>query len=238
MIWRLAICFSLFMTLMPSATVRGKISIQESNGKHAKPLQLSNVVVWLNDSNRESASLVRANAVKAKMLQKNKTFTPHVLAIPMGSTLEFPNADPIFHNAFSNYNGQIFDIGLYPPGSTRTVKFQKPGIVRVFCNIHASMSAVIVVLSSPWFATSDADGSFQIENVPDGIYSLGIYYERATEQTLSALQRTVDVGTQTVDLGTVAISESGYLSIPHLNKYGKPYPSATSDPGAYPGARP
>jgi plastocyanin len=238
MILRLAICFSLSAALLFPTTVRGRVSIQEANGKRAKPLQLSNVVVWLNDSNPESSTLLRANAIQAKMLQKNKMFTPHVLPIPVGSTIEFPNADPIFHNAFSNYNGQIFDIGLYPPGSTRSVKFQKPGIVRVFCNIHASMSAVIVVLSSPWFATSDSEGVFEIEGVPEGSYQLGLYYERATEQTLSALQRTVSVGAATVDLGTIPISESGYLSIPHLNKYGNPYPSATSDPGAYPGARP
>ncbi|MFL6415427.1 MAG: hypothetical protein ACJ74Y_07135 [Bryobacteraceae bacterium] len=238
MTWRLAICFSLFVALGIPATVRGKISIQEANGKRAKPLQLSNVVIWLNDSNPETTALVRANAVKAKIVQKNKTFIPHVLAIPVGSSVEFPNADPIFHNAFSNYNGQIFDIGLYPPGSTRTVRFQKPGIVRVFCNIHASMSAVIVVLNSPWFATSNPDGVFEINEVPEGTYTLDIYYERATEQALSSLQRTVSVGSGAVDLGTITISESGYLSIPHLNKYGKPYPSAESDPGAYPGARP
>src|SRR3954468_2096058 len=238
MILRLVICFSLSASLALPATVRGKISIEEANGKRAKPLQLSNVIVWLKESNPQLGTFVRANAIKAKMLQKNKTFTPHVLAIPVGSTVEFPNADPIFHNAFSNYNGQIFDIGLYPPGSTRTVKFQKPGVVRVFCNIHASMSAVIVVLNSRWYATSDEEGQFEIEDVPEGSYTLGVYYERATEQTLSGLQRTVAVGDTTVDLGTIAISESGYLSIPHLNKYGQPYESLSSDPGAYPGGRP
>src|SRR3954447_11637915 len=238
MTWHLAICFSLSVSFALAATVRGRISIQEASEKHSKPLQPSNVVIWLNDTDTEPGALVKANAVKAKMLQKNKTFTPHVLAIPVGSTVEFPNADPIFHNAFSNYNGQIFDIGLYPPGSTRTVKFQRPGIVRVFCNIHASMSAVVVVLNSPWYDTSDAEGQFEIENVPEGSYSLGIYYERATEQTLSALQRTVSVADGSVDLGTIAISESGYLSIPHPNKYGNPYPSATTDPGSYPGGRP
>jgi plastocyanin len=238
MISRLVICFSLSAGLLHPAMVRGKISIQEANGKRAKQLQLSNVVVWLNDSNPASGTLIRATAIKAKMLQKNKTFSPHVLAIPVGSAVEFPNADPIFHNAFSNYNGQIFDIGLYPPGSTRTVKFQEPGVVRVFCNIHASMSAVIVVLSSRWFATSDSEGLFEIADVPEGSYNLGLYYERATEQTLSGLQRTISVGPGPVDLGTIGISESGFLSIPHLNKYGKPYPSAITDPGAYPGARP
>src|SRR6476646_7018699 len=189
MIWRLVIYFSLFLDLAVPATVRGKISIQQANGKRAKALQLSNVVVWLNEAESSPTALVKVNAVRAKIVQKNKTFTPHVLAIPVGSTVEFPNADPIFHNAFSNYNGQIFDIGLYPPGSTRSVKFQKAGVVRVFCNIHSSMSAVIVVLASPWFATSDTDGSFEIEDVPEGIYTLGIYYEQATEVTLSALQK-------------------------------------------------
>jgi plastocyanin len=238
MIWRLVICFSLCLSLAVPATVRGKISIQQANGKRGKALQLSNVVVWLNEAESSPTALVKVNAVRAKIVQKNKTFTPHVLAVPVGSTVDFPNADPIFHNAFSNYNGQIFDIGLYPPGSTRSVKFQRAGVVRVFCNIHSSMSAVIVVLATPWFATSDAEGSFEIEDVPEGNYRLEVYYEQATEQTLSALQRDVSVGSDTVDIGTINISESGYLPIPHLNKYGKPYPSAGSDPGAYPGARP
>src|SRR4051794_30551366 len=114
MTWRLAICFSLIVALAFPATVRGRISIEEPGGKHAKRPQLSNVVIWLNEPNAESGTLIRAKAIKARMLQKNKTFTPHVLAVPVGSTVEFPNADPIFHNAFSNYNGQIFDIGLYP----------------------------------------------------------------------------------------------------------------------------
>ena len=71
------------------------------------------------------------------MVQKDKTFTPHVLAIPVGATVEFPNFDPIFHNAFSNYDGKTFDLGLYAPGTSKSVVFSRPGIVRVFCNIHA-----------------------------------------------------------------------------------------------------
>lgn len=238
MIWRWAICFSIGLCLLPAATVVGKVSIQETSAKGAKSPALSDVVIWLDDTAPEGGAFVRAHAIKTRMLQKNKTFIPHVLTIPVGSTVEFPNFDPIFHNAFSNYNGQIFDVGLYPPGTTRSVKFKNPGVVRVFCNIHASMSAVIVVLTSPWFGTSDAAGTFEIENVPEGSYRLGIYYERATEQTLSALQRKITVSSTVEDIGTIRLSESGYLEIPHLNKYGKEYPSAGSDPGAYPGARP
>jgi hypothetical protein len=89
------------------------------------------------------------------MIQKNKMFTPHVLAVPLSGSVSFPNLDPIFHNAFSNFNGQIFDVGLYKPGSSRTVVFKRAGIVRVFCNIHPQMSAVIAVLDTPYFAVSN-----------------------------------------------------------------------------------
>ena len=93
------------------------------------------------------------------MLQKNKTFTPHVLAITVGTMVDFPNRDFIFHNAFSNYNGETFDIGLYPPRTTKSIAFTRDGVVRVFCNIHPTMSAVIVVLKSPYFAVSDQNGA-------------------------------------------------------------------------------
>ena len=100
----------------------------------------------------------------ATIRQKGKTFLPHILAITAGTVVDFPNDDPIFHNAFSNYNGQIFDLTLYPPGTTRSVHFTRPGVVRVFCNIHASMSAVIVVLKTPYFAVSNRDGTFAMRS--------------------------------------------------------------------------
>src|SRR2546430_373040 len=117
------------------------------------------------------------------MVQKNKTFTPHVLAIPVGTVVDFPNFDPIFHNAFSNYNGQIFDVGLYPPGSSRSVRFQGPGLGRVFCNTPADMTAVIAVLNTPWFTVTSPDGKWTIPNVPAGDYSLHVFHERATSAT-------------------------------------------------------
>ena len=96
------------------------------------------------------------------MRQKNKTFSPHILAISAGTFVDFPNDDPIFHNAFSSYSGEIFDVGLYAPGTSRSVQFSRAGIVRVFCNIHSSMSAVIVVLPTPYFATTAPRRRFQI----------------------------------------------------------------------------
>jgi hypothetical protein len=171
------------------------------------------------------------------MLQKDKTFSPHVLAVQAGSLVEFPNADPIFHNAFSSYNGQVFDIGLYPPGTTRSVKFARPGVVRVFCNIHSSMNAVIVVIASPYFATTKADGVFNIGEVPPGQYNLTVFHERASEAALAELSRKISVGPDGARLPNIVISEAGYLSIPHKNKYGHDYPPDSGDP-AYPGSKP
>ena len=178
-----------------------------------------------------------AAAQHAQMLQKNKTFTPHVLAITVGTMVDFPNRDPIFHNAFSNYNGQIFDIGLYPPGTTKSTAFRREGVVRVFCNIHPTMSAVIVVLKSPYFAVSAKNGAFQIADVPPGSYRLHVFHERATEQTLEALSRTVEVPADGLQLPAVPVSESGYLQLPHKNKFGKDYPPVT-DSGGYVGTKP
>ena len=171
------------------------------------------------------------------MIQKDKTFTPHVLAITAGTTVDFPNYDPIFHNAFSNYDGQIFDIGLYPPGTTRSIPFRRPGVVRVFCNIHPTMSAVIVVLKSPYFAVSDKRGAVEISGVPPGSYRVHVFHERATERTLAALERNIDVGSQSVELPLISVSESGYLQPFHKNKYGLDYPPVP-DSGIYPGRRP
>lgn len=241
MIWRLLICFSLLgigpaTPLLLAATVRGQIVLKDPNHSHSKKVDAAGVVVWL-DALSPDTSLPKPNPVRVEMVQKNKTFTPHVLAIPVGSTIDFPNDDPIFHNAFSSYNGQIFDIGLYPPGSSRSVKFRRPGVVRVFCNIHSFMSAVIVVLRSPFYTTTGDDGSFKIANVPKGNYRLEFYYERATEQELATLSRTVEVTGEASDVGSVVISEAGYLPMPHLNKFGKPYPDH-QDPETYPGSRP
>lgn len=240
MTWHLLICFSLvcFSSAIPwsfAATVRGEVALRDAGRNHSKRVDASGVVVWLEALSGD-AQLSRPSPVRVQMVQKNKTFTPHVLAIPVGSIIDFPNDDPIFHNAFSNYNGQIFDIGLYPPGSSRSVTFRRAGVVRVFCNIHSFMSAVIVVLRTPFYATTDEDGSFEIDNVPKGTYRLEFYYEQATEQTLASLTRTVTVTGETEDVGPVAISQSGYLPMPHLNKFGKHYPE-NSDPETYPGER-
>jgi hypothetical protein len=225
------------VTVLTGATVGGRVEIVSSQDPAVrKNADYSGVVVWLDPMPGAPPSVRLPNPGKAEMLQKGKHFLPHLLAISLGTVVNFPNYDPIFHNAFSNFDGEIFDVGLYPPGTTRAIEFKREGIVRVFCNIHPAMSAVIVVLKSPYFATSARNGEFSIANVAPGSYRLRVFHERATQQTLDALTRTVEVGRGNTDISKIDVSESGYLLLPHKNKYGKDYPASES--GTYPGIKP
>jgi hypothetical protein len=165
------------------------------------------------------------------MLQKDKMFHPHILPIVVGTAVDFPNADPIFHNAFSNYDGQLFDVALYPPGTSRTVVFRKPGVVRVFCNIHPSMAAIILVLKTRYFVKVNADGEYRIQNVAAGQYDLHFFDERAAGDNQNVLQLTVS-GMET-KAPVLHISETSHVTLPHKNKYGQDYaPDAESYGGS------
>src|SRR5579872_3519892 len=228
---RWLICFSASLFPLCAAAVSGRVELRDSHYAAVRNRHdFSGVVIALTPLDSTAMPAAGKHAV---MLQKDKTFSPHVLAVQAGSVVEFPNADPIFHNAFSSYNGQVFDIGLYPPGTARSVKFARPGVVRVFCNIHASMNAVIVVIASPYFATTKRDGSFNITDVPPGEYNLSVFHERASEAALAGLSRKITIGPDGISLPNIVISESGYLSIPHKNKYGHDYPPESGEP-AYP----
>ena len=221
MIWRLLIFFSFlcsFLHLLTAATVTGHIQLTGTRVK-----DLSGVVIALDPATPPPA---HPNG-HALMKQKDKTFLPHILAVESGTTVDFPNHDPIFHNAFSSFDGKVFDVGLYPPGTSRSVRFDREGIVRVFCNIHSAMSAVIVVLDHPWFSTTDRDGAFKIQGVPEGDYTLRVYHERATPAILAALTHPVSIRQEHTELPLISISETGYLPMPHKNKYGKDYPHTT-----------
>lgn len=234
-LWPIFFSAVLFAEPTRGATLSGRVELRDSRDPVVrKKSDFSGVVLWLDPVDKPAPP----HQVRPfKMLQKDKAFSPHILAIPTGSTVDFPNFDPIFHSAFSNYNGQIFDVGLYPPGTNRAVRFNRPGVVRVFCNIHAAMSAVIVVLNTPYYATTAADGSFTIANVPTGDYYLRIFHERATSATLEQIRRRVVLDDGALAFPTIPISENGYLAIPHTNKYGREYPPAPEDSGLYPGAR-
>ena len=116
------------------------------------------------------------------MDQRNETFVPHVLAITTGTTVDFPNSDKFYHNVFSLSKAATFDLGRYAAGRSRTVRFDRPGIVRVFCDIHSHMNAFILVFSHPFFAMTDADGRYRIENVPPGTYSVIAWNEGTSSE--------------------------------------------------------
>lgn len=234
MISRSLICFSLLAVSLSAATVSGTVELRESHiDSVSRGKNYAGVVISLRAAGQPAVAVPEKHAI---MLQKNKMFTPHILPVLAGTTIDFPNADPIFHNAFSSYSGQIFDVGLYPPKTSRSVRFQRPGIVRVFCNIHPSMSAIILVLETPYFTVTPHDGSFHLD-VPPGSYDLSVFHERATEQELQSLSRRIVVTEEGLKLPPIVVSEAGYLMAPHKNKYGKDYDPPPEDKTFYPGSR-
>jgi len=240
MTWRLAISFSAAVWLAAAAgtpaTVGGAVEITNSRDPAVRRNKdYTGVVIWLEPA--DGARPPEMPPKHVRMIQQDRHFKPHVLAISVGSTVDFPNLDPIFHNAFSNFAGQVFDIGLYPPGTSRSASFKQAGIVRVFCNIHPTMSAIIAVLPTPWYALTDSTGRFSIPGVPPGEYQLRIFYERALPENLQFLEHKVTVQAGGLALPLISISETGYLPAPHLNKYGKPYPPVANE-STYPGVKP
>ena len=231
----IAVAFSVFAATLSAATVSGTVELRESHIESvSRGKDYSGVVLSLQAVDQSTTAVA---GKRVTMLQKNKMFTPHILPILAGTTIDFPNADPIFHSAFSSYSGQIFDVGLYPPGSSRAVRFQRPGIVRVFCNIHPTMSAIILVLTTPYFAVTPHDGSFHLD-VPPGSYDLSVFHERATEPALQSLTRRILVTPEGVRIAPIVVSEAGYLMAPHKNKYGTDYDPPPDDKTFYPGSHP
>jgi plastocyanin len=143
--------------------------------------EIRNVVVYLKGVAFHGALPV----AKKELRQEHETFFPHVLAITKGSTVDFPNGDPIFHNVFSLSSAASFDLRRYPQGQSRSQTFAKPGIVKVYCNIHSHMSATILVMDHPYFTTPALDGRFELTNVPEGQYTVVGWHERVGERQTS-----------------------------------------------------
>jgi plastocyanin len=116
---------------------------------------------------------------RAVLDQRNEAFVPYVVAVTVGSTVEFPNSDRIYHNVFSLSKTKRFDLGRYPRGQSRSVRFDQPGVVRVFCEIHSHMSAFVLVFAHRYFATTDAEGRYRIDGVPPGSYTLAAWNDGA-----------------------------------------------------------
>jgi plastocyanin len=153
-------------------------SIQEA--KLAPVSELRNVVVYLKDAPKRPLP-----PVHTEIRQEHENFFPRVVAVPVGSTVDFPNADPIYHNVFSLSRVKAFNLGRYPQGQTRSVRFDKPGLVKVFCEIHSHMSATVLVFDHPWFAIPGEDGRFDLPAVPSGDRQVTAWHERLGDTTLN-----------------------------------------------------
>jgi plastocyanin len=147
----------------------------------------SRVVVYLEGPGLEGPGLEGAgpagdepaNPVKFKIAQLNRRFAPDLLVVPVGSTVSFPNMDPIFHNLFSLSKPKSFDLGAYDQGESRDVFFPKPGIVEIYCHLHPNMAATIVVTPNRWYAKPDRTGQYQIPDVPPGKYTVVAWHKSA-----------------------------------------------------------
>ena len=204
--------------------VQAQIKISRPDGpKAAAHHPSSNVVLWLNRvSSDASAPNDPAPPGHFRMVQKNKSFDPHLLVVPLGSSIEFPNLDPFFHNVFSQFNGKRFDLGLYEAGSTKVVRFDHEGISYLFCNIHPEMGAVIITLSTPYFAVASGGGNIVLHNVPDGTYEMHVWAEGADPKKLESLARRVHIAPSQRDIGVIRLVASGTLPA-HKNKFGEDY---------------
>ena len=142
--------------------------------------ELRHVVVYLQDAPARSIP-----AVTVAIRQQGEHFIPRVVAVPVGSTVDFPNDDPIYHNVFSLSRAKAFNLGRYPRGSSRSQHFDKPGVVKVFCEIHSHMSATVMVFNHPWFAVPDDGGNFELPSVPPGEREITAWHERLGDTTLA-----------------------------------------------------
>ncbi len=205
-----------------AAQLRGQVELTNSKDPAVRrDRDYAGVIIWLEPMGRPAPLPTPKHA---EMKQQDKTFKPHVVAVPVGGTVDFPNLDPFFHNAFSNFAGQPFDLPLYPPGTTRSVTFRRPGIVRVFCQIHALMSAVIAVVDTPWYIVTPTSGQFRIDEIPPGEYQLRLFHEHALPENLQFLERPITIPDSGLTLPLISISETGYIPAPPPDTHGKPSP--------------
>lgn len=192
--------------------LRGRLQLVGKGGKGpARGSDVRQALVWF-----EPASPAPVKPSTFVMTTRDKQFMPRVLTIPRGSRVRFPNEDVILHNVFSVSGGNSFDLGLYRRGAGKEQKFDQPGLVRVFCNVHHSMVAYILVLDTPWVATPDAEGGFVLTGLPRGPGRLTVWHEQAEPATMEVQVPRAELISARLEIVRPRIP-------PHLNKTGKSY---------------
>jgi plastocyanin len=198
---------------LAAATVSGKVSFITKRGQN--PV-VNETLVWLEPAGKP----IHKPPQTFQMMTRGKTLVPHVLAIPVGSTVEFPNDDPISHNLFSLSTGNTFDLGLYRRGAGKSHKFDTPGVVNVYCNVHPNMSAVIHVMATPYYTFADAAGNYALTDIPPGKYRLVAWNEQGGQTTSD-----IEVSSAGAVSGPLAVTldSRNYRMTTHMDKNGKPY---------------
>jgi plastocyanin len=193
-----------------AGNVNGRVELVQKGGRRAN--DLSDVVVYLEGVK------ARPRTTRATMAMKGKAFLPRVAVVPVGSTVDFPNEDPIFHNVFSVSGENRFDLDLYKRPKSASWTFQAPGLVRVYCNIHPQMSGVVIVRDNAHFTRASADGAFTLEGVPAGRYTIKAWHERAGE-----VGQTVTVPGEGEARAELLLDASSYKRVAHKRKDGSSY---------------
>jgi plastocyanin len=154
----------LLVSVAHASNVQGQTSLPNKR-------KASNAVVYLEGAKKA------APLSKAVVDQREKTFLPHVSVVSVGTTVEFPNNDTVFHNVYAYFDSKKFDLGMYPQGAVKRVKLDKKGVIALLCNVHSEMSAYIMVVDTPYYTVTDKAGRFHIDNVPPGAYKLHVWHE-------------------------------------------------------------
>ncbi len=205
--------------LHAQGAVRGQIRLIDRPGVSAGSLR--DVVLSLEPERPTSAP---AWLSKVSVGMKQREFEPHVQIVAAGGSVAYPNQDPFSHNVFSNSSLGAFDLGLYRSGKTRAATFTSPGVYAVYCNIHARMVNYVIAVRTPYVTRAQGNGTFAIERVPAGNYTLRVWHERASEHV--EVLRVPAEGLASV---TLALDARGYTPSAHTNKFGQPYAATRAD---------
>jgi hypothetical protein len=201
----------------PRVEVRAHLGVPTQAKRRAVP-----AVMWLESLDGQPPPPFPPH-VRYTLTQHDRMFMPHLLIIPVGSMVSFPNQDPFFHNVFSLFDGKRFDLGLYEAGSSKEVPFTREGVSYIFCNIHPEMSAVIVALSTSLYASANASGSLAIHAVSPGDYKMHLWVEGVPQSVLDRFSRRVHLSGASVDLGELQVSVTPKPAMNHANKFGGSY---------------
>jgi plastocyanin len=199
---------------LSAAPVSGKISFLTKRGQRPNAAE---TLVWLEPVGGKTPAKVAPPAQPFQMVTRGKTFLPHILPVPVGASVAFPNQDPIAHNIFSLSAGNSFDLGFYRNGAGKSEKFEQPGIVNVYCNVHPNMSAVVHVMPTPYYGFADAAGAFTLD-VPPGKYRLVAWNEQS-----GTAEANVEVSAAGLPNTALTIDGRAFRFKDHTNKFGQPY---------------